>query len=110
MRTSTERATCYCALIRKAQERMDEGAAMAFTRNPNQRAACARMLVYVAMIRWLYLRALHADGWVTLAFRQGLVGKPWPYGGIDDADIPFFRLMASGEFESVDPAAYPWPA
>jgi hypothetical protein len=89
---------------------MERGALFAFDRHhPQQRVACRRMLRYTAIIRWLYARAARADEQMAAAFREQCVGKPWPYGGIDDGDEPFFRLIASERYEDVT-GVYAWPA
>lgn len=82
---------------------MEKGAAIAFDRHhPRQREACRRMLVYIEMFRWLYARALRADKATALFYRASCKGKPWPYGGLEDNDETFFRLV--GELGCVDVA------
>lgn len=99
--TNQERAMRACGLMRTIQERMESGAMLAFDRHhPQQRAACRRMLRYVALIRWLYARAVRADEATAVAFREGCLGMPWPYGGIDNGDTAYFTLV--GQYGCVD--------
>lgn len=102
--SSEKRAVLYCNLIKVAQDRMAKGAELAFSTNPDQQAACQRMLRYITLIRWLYSRALRADEATAVAFREGCIGRPWPYGGLDGQDFFFLRAMATGRYQDVTEA------